>query len=188
MTDETLTLTASGRIETTTTHDSDAMTVQETTTRDVEAEIALDADALYSGAVATTHQHGVTIPASDVADHVAGELDARAVAPREWDVTVAAPLDNWQKVALAAARKRRGTYESNTIETALDVLETMHERYAETDRPLLAALNIDESYEAGRRAQLLERLADGGGERSETTGADADSAAGAEADAAAGDD
>jgi len=160
MTDETLTLTASGRIETTTTHDSDAMTVQETTTRDVEAEIALDADALYGGAVATTHKHGVTIPASDVADHVAGELDARAVAPQEWDVTVAAPLDNWQTVALAAAGKRRAT-ESTTIETALDVLETMHERYAESDRPLLAALNIDESYEAGRRAQLLERLADG---------------------------
>ena len=161
MTDETLTLTASGRIETTTTHDSDAMTVQETTTRDVEAEIALDADALYGGAVATTHQHGVTIPASDVADHVAAELDARAVAPREWDVTVAAPLDNWQKVALAAAGKRRAT-ESTTIETALDVLETMHERYAETDRPLLAALNIDESYEAGRRAQLLAQLTDEG--------------------------
>jgi hypothetical protein len=160
MTDDTyeLTIEATGEIETTTTEETEDMTVARTTTETVTAELPLDADRLYDSDVATTHSSGVTIPTSDVAEHVADELDATAVDPREWDVTVRGPLNDWQHVALGAARQRQGTFESNTLDTALDVLETCHERHAESDRPVLAALNIDESYEVGRREELLTRL------------------------------
>lgn len=153
-----LTVEATGEIETTTTEETDGLTATRTTTETVTAELSLDADRLYGSDIATTHKAGVTIPASDVAEHVAAELDAAAVAPREWDVVVRGPLNDWQHVVLGAAEQRRGTYETNTVETALDVLETMHDRYADSDRPVLAALNIDESFEAGRREELLTRL------------------------------
>jgi len=154
-----LTIEATGDIETTTIEEADGLTATRTRTETVTAELPLDAERLYDSDIATTHTAGVTIPTADVAEYVARELDAVAVEPSEWDVVVSGPLNDWQHVALGAAKQRRGVHETNTIETALDVLETMHVRYAESDRPALAALNIDESYEVGRREELLTWLA-----------------------------
>lgn len=159
--DHTLTLTAVGRARFETDGDvaSETMSVTRSRTEEISAELALDSDRLYNSDIATTHKHGATIVASDVADLVAEALDADPVEPREWELTVAASLDDWQKVVLMAAEERR-TFDSDAPATAIDVLLTLHEQYAETDRPLCAALNIDETYDVGRRDEILEQLTD----------------------------
>lgn len=152
-----LTLTATGEVRSDTTTETDSMHVTQSTVREVSAEIALDADRLYNSDIATTHRQGSVITARDVANAVGDELDVKPIVPDDWELTLSASLDDWQKVALQVAKKRRNS-ESNRVDTALDVLLSLHERHAETDRPLLAALNIDETYEHGRRDDLIGEL------------------------------
>lgn len=174
--DHALTLTATGRVRIDTTTEDDGVTITQSETREVTAELELDADRLYNGDVATTRRAGATISASDVATVVSKRIDAMPLDPREWELTVSGPLDDWQVVALRAAQQRR-QFENDQVDTALDVLLSLHERYAETDRPLLAALNIDETYEAGRRDELLAALAQGDADAEPTPAADEEVAA-----------
>ncbi|QHS17951.1 hypothetical protein GWK26_12770 [haloarchaeon 3A1-DGR] len=162
--DHALTIVATGQARFDTVQDdADSMTIARSRTEEVTAEIELDADRLYDSDVATTHRAGATISASDVANVVCEELEATPVDPLEWDLTVRGSLDDWQKVCLKAAKQRR-SFESSRTDTALDVLLSLHERHAETDRPIYAALNIDETYEAGRRDELFAEVAPDGDE------------------------
>ncbi|KOX92144.1 hypothetical protein [Halorubrum tropicale] len=160
--DHTLTLTVRGTARFETATEADGLgTITATETREVTADLDVDGDRLHSSDLATTHRSGATISTSDVAEIVAGELDAAAVDVDGWEVTLSASLDDWQKTVLEAAEKRR-QFESDQVDTALDVLLSLHERHAKTDRPIYAALNIDETYGAGRREELLGRLVDEG--------------------------
>ncbi|KDS91176.1 hypothetical protein FK85_05475 [Halorubrum saccharovorum] len=155
--DAELTLTATGQIRSDTTADTDSMHITESTVREVSAEIALDADRLCNSDIATTHKQGSMITRRDVANAVADELDVEPVETDDWELTLAGPLDDWQRVALGAADKKRMT-ESKSAATAIDVLLSLHEDHAETDRPILAAINIDETFDVGRRDELLGEL------------------------------
>ncbi|QHS17182.1 hypothetical protein GWK26_08525 [haloarchaeon 3A1-DGR] len=157
--DHTLTLRATGRARFDTAVESDAMDVTRSRTEEILAELELDADRLYNGDVATTHKAGVTIPASDVADVVCDELGAKPVDPSEWDIAVVGTIDDWKEVVVGAAKKRV-TPQSHRLETAIDALLSLHERFAERDLPIYAALHLDEMHSAGRRDELLERLGD----------------------------
>ena len=157
MSEHELTLTATGQARTVTATDTDEMAVRESVTREVTADIDLDADRLYNSDIATTHKSGVAIVDSDVAELVCETIESNPVDPQEWNVVVSASLDDWQKVALGAAKQRQ-RFESGRVDTAIHALLTLHERYAETDRPLYAALNIDETYDGGRREEILDHL------------------------------
>jgi len=160
--DHTLTLAVRGsaRFETTTETES-LGAVTQSDTRDVVVDVEIDADRLYHGDIADVHRAGVTLSVSDVADLVRDDLDAEPVATDGWELTVSASLDDWQKVLLEAAEERR-QFESDQVDTAIDGLLSLHERHAQTDRPIYAALNVDETYGGGRREELLSRLVDEG--------------------------
>lgn len=158
--DHSLTLTVRGTARFETTTEADGLgTITEADTREVTARLDVDGDRLYNSDLATTHRAGATISTNDVAEIVAGELDATPVDVDGWELTLSAALDDWQKVVLKAAEKRR-QFESDQVDTAIEVLLSLHERHAETDRPIYAALNIDETFGAGRREELLGRLED----------------------------
>ena len=152
-----LTLTAIGTVRTESITEADDMTVTQAVVQEVTAEIPIDGDRLYNSDVATTHKQGTAITGRDVADVVCEEIDAEPVDVDEWEITLSASLDDWQKVALKAADKRRVNTE-NKVTTAIDVLLSLHDDFAESDRPILAALNIDETYDHGRRDELLGEL------------------------------
>ena len=155
--DHELKLTATGTVRTESVTDADDMTVTQAVVQEVTAEIPIDGDRLYKSDVATTHRQGTTITSRDVADAVCEEIDAEPVDVDGWEITLSASLDDWQKVALEAAdQKRNGT--SRKVTTAIEILLSLHEKFAETDRPILAALNIDETYDHGRREDLVSEL------------------------------
>ena len=172
--DNELTLTATGKVRTQSVTEADNMTVTQAVVQEVTAELPIDGDRLYSSDVATTHKQGSVITPRDVADVVCDEIDADPVDADEWELTLSASLDDWQKVALEAADKRRPDRERK-VTTAIEILLSLHEDFAESDRPILAALNIDETYDHGRRDELLGEL-DSIGHRlkSETEGVNAD--------------
>lgn len=157
MSDHELTLTATGTVRTGSVTEADDMTVTQAVVQEVTAEIPIDGDRLYRSDVATTHKQGTVIARQDVADVVCEEIDAEPVDVDEWEVSLSASLDDWQKVVLEAAdQKRNGT--SRKVSTAIDVLLSLHEKFGESDRPILAALNIDETYDHGRRDELIGEL------------------------------
>ena len=153
MSEHLLTLVARGRAQFSEEIEADEVDVSVSDTRELTGELEFDADRLYNGDVATTHRHGVVISTRDAADVVCDAAGAFPLDADEWDLTLRASLDDWQKVALKAAERRR-TSDTAAVETAIDVLLSVHE-LAPSDRPILAALNIDETYGAGRRDELL---------------------------------
>ncbi|OYR68153.1 hypothetical protein [Halorubrum ezzemoulense] len=155
--DHELTLTATGTVRTESVTEADDMTVTQAVVQEVTAEIPIDGDRLYNSDVATTHRQGSVITRADVADVVCEEIDAEPVDVDEWELTLSASLDDWQKVTLDAADKRRMNTE-NKIATAIEILLSLHEDFGESDRPILAALNIDETYDHGRSDDLISEL------------------------------
>ncbi|MYL15657.1 hypothetical protein GLW36_03205 [Halorubrum terrestre] len=155
--DHELTLTATGEVRTASVTEADDMTVTQAVVQEVTAEIPIDGDRLCNSDVATTHRQGTAITGRDVADVVCETIDAEPVDVDEWEITLSASLDDWQKVALEAAdQKRNGT--SRKVTTAIEILISLHEKFTETDRPILAALNIDGTYDHGRRDDLISEL------------------------------
>lgn len=155
--DAELTLTATGQVRSDAITETDSMYITQSTVREVTAEIALDADRLYNSDIATTHNQGSVVTERDVADVVADELDVEPVDRDDWELALSASLDDWQRVVIGAADRQRMT-KTDTVTTAIEVLLSLHEHHAESDRPILAALNIDETYDVGRRDELLEEL------------------------------
>lgn len=172
--DHELTLTATGTVRRESVTEADGMSVTQAVVQEVTAEIPIDGDRLYSSDVATTHRQGAVITRADVADVVCEEIDAEPVDVDEWELTLSASLDDWQKVTLDAADKRRMNTE-NKIATAIEILLSLHDDFGESDRPILAALNIDETYDHGRRDELLGKLDSVGNVlQAETEGVSAD--------------
>ena len=156
MSDHTLTLIGRGEAKFLSQTEADDVDVTITETHEIAGEIELDTDRLYNGDVATTHSHGVAISTQDTAKVICDAVGAVPVNASDWELTIEAPLDDWQHVALGVAKQRK-SFESKQVECALDVLVSLHD-LAQSDRPILAALNIDETYDAGQRDELLEVL------------------------------
>jgi len=167
MSEYELKLTASGPARVVTTTETDCMAVEQSRLQDVTAELAVDAGRLYSSEIATTHSNGAVIKVRDVAPVVCSEIDATMANVSEWAITVTGSLSDWQHVALLAAKEKKRS-ESKRARLAIDILLSLHKRYAETDRPIYAALNIDETFAVGALDELLARLDD-----SQTSKADA---------------
>jgi hypothetical protein len=160
MSDYALTVYAAGTVEEKTRETDDGVDIVTSTERQVDAQIELDADRLYNSDIAQTYRAGATIHASDVAAFVGEQLDVTVIDPKEWTVTVAGPLNDWQWVALKAAEKKHtGRRKTKTIQLAIEILTSLHEEDADSDRPILAALNLDESYNGSEyRDHLLKKL------------------------------
>ncbi|MFC5135514.1 MULTISPECIES: hypothetical protein [Haloferacaceae] len=159
MSEYELRLTASGPMRVVTTTETEGMTIEQSELREVTADIDLDADRLYNSDIATTHSNGVVIPLSDVACVVCTELGGTLANRGEWDITVSGSLDDWQKVALLAAKEKKNG-ESSRAKLGINILLQLHDR-ADSDRPLYAALNVDETYDVGARDKILDQLVDG---------------------------
>ena len=164
MSDETLTLYATGPAEREETHDTEHAEVVETTMVTLEATIE-DVDATSLDDLGHVGNNGAVFNTSDVAERIVDRLSDDDVIYRaghelhdDWDVMLRGRVDDWEVVALEAANSERTLGSEDAIaQTACEILDDLRE--FGTDRPTLAMLDLATQFDVDYgRADLLEDL------------------------------
>jgi hypothetical protein len=176
MTDDALTLRASGPAEATLTEAVDGVEVATTTEVELRAELAIDADWLTEHGY-VSKRSAARLYADDVAEVVCAiRSDETAFAPREgWTLELAGAFETWATVAVDVADEvvavGSDTKRANAACLALDGLA----EHAVDDRPRLVMLDICGRYDLSdfSREKLLSELSASAETTPESAGADA---------------
>lgn len=166
MSDETLTLYATGPAEREKTNDTEHAEVVETTTVTLEATIE-DVDATSLDDIGHVGKNGAVLKTNDIAERIVDRLSDDDVNYRaghevhdDWDVMLRGRVDDWEVVALEAANSERTLgSEAAIAQTACEIIDDLRE--FGTDRPTLAMLDLVTQFDVDyERAGLLEDLND----------------------------
>ncbi|MDQ2056323.1 hypothetical protein [Halobellus sp. H-GB7] len=152
MTDDALTLRASGPALTTTETERDGVAIETTVTVDLEATLDVDADWLDEHAT-VCRSGGAQLAHANVARFVTETLsDAEAeYEPEdesEWDLRLSGSIEAWQAavVPLAKRHSSRIASEDDVANAVCAILDDLSE-HAASDRPQLALLDVLEDYD-----------------------------------------
>ncbi|RLM53211.1 hypothetical protein DVK02_14535 [Halobellus sp. Atlit-31R] len=152
MTDDALTLCASGPALTTTDAEREGVAIETTVTVDLDATLNVDADWLDEHAT-VYRSGGARLPPANVARFVTETLsDAEAAyeptAAGEWDLRLSGSIEAWQAavVPLAKRHSSRVAGEDDVANAACAILDDLTE-HAVSDRPQLALLDVLEEYD-----------------------------------------
>jgi hypothetical protein len=149
----TLAVTVSGPATRVEQFENDGETFERRSSVTITATFEFDSDSFNGDSGIHLNGSGMTVQTSVLRDRAIDRWDGRYEIPdySAWEVTIGSSLDDWQKTILKA---EDGLTDFDTAKQAVNTLLRAAE-FAETDRPLLAALNIDETYEVGRRGEIL---------------------------------
>ena len=164
MTDDTLTLRASGPATATKTEDVDGVAIATTTEVELDAELELTAEWLTEHGYVSERSETRLYP-DDVAEVVCeAHAEEATVTPKDgWTLEISGSLDTWQRIAyeLADAAVTVNS-KSRTARVMCHVLQGLSE-HAVDERPRYALLDVLDDYDPkgySRAAALNELAAD----------------------------
>lgn len=167
--DPTITITARGRVEVTIRPETGggALSVDRTREEAVEADIRLGTREVLNSEMIGVRKHRLALDrraiAEEVCDRVVAGSDrptaTEAIDPLDWEVTIAAALDDWQVMALNLGELQRD-FRVKKYNSAKQYLLSAAE-HSPASRPLLAGINLCETFDADTattRSDFIEAL------------------------------